>query len=325
MELEFMLLRNNSNKYGLSCDNLVSADVVSAQSNLLTASATENPDLWWALHGGGNFGIATSFEFALHPVSPLAAASFPMYPMAGATTVLKQWRDWVLSTPDEISSEVVLWTTPAVPELPSAVHDQDVVIPSSVYAGQSDEGLQALQPMRELAQPLGEITGAFPFRMVQKAFDGFFPNTGELLSYWKSIYVNELSDEAIDIIADRGANRSSRSTMIIVQHFGGAVRRVPGDATAFATREAPFIVSFMGTWRVPDESATHIAWVRDAWERLLPHATGAVYLNYLGHEEQGANKLVQAAFGSNHPRLVAIKAKYDPTNVFRMNQNIRLT
>jgi FAD/FMN-containing dehydrogenase len=314
------------NKYGLSCDNLVSADVVTAHGDLLTASATENPDLLWALRGGGgNFGIVTSFEFTLHPVGPLVAASFPMYPMACASEVLKQWRDWVVSTPDDISSEVVLWTMPAVPELPSAVHDQDVVIPSGVYAGPADEGLQALQPMRQFGQPVGEITGALPFRMVQKAFDGFFPNTGELLSYWKSIYVNTLSDAVIDIIVDRSANRSSRSTMVVVQHFGPVVRQVPPDATAFATREAPFIVSFMGTWRAPSESSTHIAWVRDAWERLSPHATGAVYLNYLGREEHEAESLVRAAFGPNYARLVEIKAKYDPTNAFRMNQNIRLT
>lgn len=214
---------------------------------------------------------------------------------------------------------------PAVAELPAAVHDQDVIIPSGVYAGSADDGLQALQPMRAFGQPLGEITGALPFRMVQKAFDNFFPNTGELLSYWKSIYINALSDEVIEIIADRGANRSSSSTMIIVQHFGRAVRQIPVDATAFATREAPFIVSFMGTWHAPSESDTHIAWVRDAWDRLAHHSTGAVYLNYLGREEQEAENLVQAAFGANYARLVAIKAKYDPTNVFRMNQNIRLT
>jgi FAD/FMN-containing dehydrogenase len=314
------------NKYGLSCDNLISADVVTAHGDLISASADENADLLWALRGGGgNFGIVTSFEFTAHPVGPIVAASFPMYPMAWAPEVLKQWRDWVVSTPDDISSEVVLWTPPAVPQLPSAVHDQDVVIPSGVYAGSADEGLQALQPMRTFGQPLGEITGALPFRTVQQAFDGFFPNTGELLTYWKAIYLNALSDDVIDLVADLSANRSSRSTMVVVQHFGRAVREVSPDATAFATREAPFIVSFMGTWREPRENATHIAWVRDAWDRLSQHSTGAVYLNYLGHEEEEAENLVQAAFGPNYARLVEIKAKYDPANVFRMNQNIRLT
>lgn len=220
---------------------------------------------------------------------------------------------------------VVLWTPPAVPQLPSAVHDQDVVIPAGVYAGSSDEDLQALQPLRAFGQPLGEITGALSFRMVQQAFNGFFPNTGELLTYWKSIYLNTLSDDVINIVADLSANRSSRSTMVVVQHFGRAVREVSPDARAFATREAPFIVSFMGTWREPRENATHIAWVRDAWDRLSQHSTGAVYLNYLGHEEEEAKNLVQAAFGPNYARLVEIKAKYDPANVFRMNQNIRLT
>ena len=314
------------NKYGLSCDNLISADVVTAHGDLITASETENTDLLWALRGGGgNFGIVTSFVFTLHPVGPLVAASFPMYPMAQAPSVLRQWRDWVASTPDDITSEVVLWTMPAVADLPAAVHDQEVIVPSGVYAGEADEGLQALQPMRAFGEPLGEITGAMPFRMVQQAFDGFFPNTGELLSYWKSIYVNTLSNEVIDIVVDRSANRSCPSTMVVVQHFGRAVRDVPVEATAFATRAAPFIVSFMGTWRDPRENATHIAWVRDAWDRLAHHADGAVYLNYLGREEAGADKLVEAAFGANYARLVEVKAKYDPTNVFRMNHNISLT
>jgi FAD/FMN-containing dehydrogenase len=311
------------NKYGLSCDNLVSAEVVTADGALLTASASENPDLYWALRGGGgNFGIVTSFEFQLHPVGPLVAATFPMYPMACARDVLQQWREWVVTTPDEVTSEIVLWTMPAAPDLPPAVHDQAAIIAAGVYAGAPDKGAQVLQPLREFGTPLGEITGALPFRVVQKAFDPFFPKTGELLSYWKSLYTHQLSNEVIDLIVERSLHRSSRHTMIIVQHFGGAVQRVRPEATAFATRDATFVIGLLGTWHDRSESDQHIAWVRDAWNRLSPYSTGAVYLNYLGQEEQDADALIRSAFGLNYNRLVAVKTQYDPTNLFRLNQNV---
>ena len=312
------------NKYGLSCDNLVSAEVVTADGTLRTANATENADLFWALRGGGgNFGVVISFEFKLHPVGPLVAAAFPMYPLAQTRDILRQWRQWVVSTPDEVTSEIVLWTMPAAPDLPLAAHDQAVVIAAGVYAGRPEAGTQALQPLREFGKPLGEITGTMPFRSVQRAFDPFFPTTGEILSYWKSLYVPALSDEVIEIVAERGAHRSSRWTMLVIQHFGGAVRQVRPDATAFATREAPFIISFMGTWHDQRKTSQHIEWVREAWNRVAPHSTGAVYLNYLGQEEQGADALVRSAFGPNYNRLVEIKTKYDPTNLFRLNQNIK--
>jgi FAD/FMN-containing dehydrogenase len=314
------------NKYGLSCDNLVSAEVVTADGALITASANENADLFWALRGGGgNFGVVTSFEFKLHPLGPMVAASFPMYAMEHARAVLQQWHEWVAATPDAVTSELVLWTMPAAPDLPPAVHGQAVIIAAGVYAGPPDEGAQVLQPLREFGTPLGEITGTMPFRVVQSAFDPFFPTTGEVLSYWKSLYTHTLSDEVIEIVTDRGTHRSSPETMIVVQHFGGAVRRVPPHATAFATREAPFIINFMGTWRHRCESKSHIAWVRDAWNRVFPYSTGTVYLNYLGQEERDADALVGATFGPNYDRLVAVKTRVDPTNLFRLNQNIKPT
>ncbi|MGH9856012.1 MAG: FAD-binding oxidoreductase, partial [Blastocatellia bacterium] len=294
-----------------------------AEGAVLTANANENADLFWALRGGGgNFGVVTSFEFALHPVGPEVAVVFSMYPMAATRDVLKQWREWVASAPDEATSEVAAWTSPAAPSLPPAVHDQEVVIAAGVYAGDPEEGLRVLQPLREFGEPLGEIVGAIPYRSVQSAFDPFFPNTGEIISYWKSLYLDDLSDAAIEIMADRAERRSSRSTMVFVQHLGGAVRRVRPDQTAFAIRDAAFVMNFMGNWREASETPRHIAWVREAWDRLAPHSTGVVYLNYLGLEERDADTLARATFGSNYDRLVEIKAKYDPTNLFRLNNNI---
>jgi hypothetical protein len=286
-------------QYGLSCDNLVSAEVVTADGDFLTANADENADLFWGLRGGGgNFGVVTSFEFALHPVGPLIAAVFSFYPIAATRDVLKRWREWVASAPDEASTEIVTWTAPASASLPSAVHDQAVVIAAGVYAGDSQEGLRVLQQLRQLVEPLGEIAGAIPYRIVQSAFDASLPNTGEVLAYWKSLYLSDLTDGAIDIMANRAQNRSSRSTMVFVQHLGGAVRRGLPNDTAFPTRDAAYVMNFMGDWRNPRETPRHVACVRDAWNRLAPVLTGTVYLNYVGQEEKDADALVRSASGS---------------------------
>ncbi len=314
------------NKYGLSCDNLISAEVVTADGALLTANEQENTDLFWALRGGGgNFGVVTSFEFRLHPVGPEVAAVFSMYPLASTRDVLKQWREWVRSAPEEVGSEIDAWTAPAAPGLPVSVHEKDLVIASGVYAGDPEEGMRVLQPLREFGEPLGEIAAVIPYRSVQSAFDPYFPNTGELISYWKSLYLDDLSDAAIEVIANCAENRSSRSTMVLVMHIGGAVRRVRPDETAYPIRDASFVTNIMGSWRDAHETPRHIAWVRDAWDRLLPHSTGAGYLNFLGHEERDAEILVRSTFGSNYKKLVEIKAKYDPTNLFRLNHNIKST
>jgi FAD/FMN-containing dehydrogenase len=312
------------NKYGLSCDNLVSADVVTADGAVLTVNADENADLFWALRGGGGaFAVVTSFEFSLHPVGPMVAVVFAMYPMAATRDVLKQWREWVASAPEEATSEIAMWTAPAAQSLPFSVHDREVVIAAGVYAGDPQEGMRVLQPLREFGAPLGEIVGEIPYRIVQGAFDPFFPNTGEVISYWKSLYLGDLNDAAIEIMADSAENRSSPSTMVFVQHLGGAVRRLRPDETAFATRDAAFVMNFMGNWRDARETPRHVAWVREAWKRLSPHSTGAVYMNYLGREERDADSLARATFGANYDRLVQIKAKYDPTNLFRLYYSIK--
>jgi FAD/FMN-containing dehydrogenase len=312
------------NRYGLSCDNLVSADVVTADGAVLTANADENADLFWALRGGGGaFGAVTSFEFMLHPVGPMVAAVFSMYPMGATRDVVKRWRDWVASAPEEATSEIAMWTAPAAQSLPFSVHDREVVIAAGVYAGDMQEGMRVLQPLREFGAPLGEIVGEIPYRIVQRAFDPFFPNTGAVISYWKSLYLGDLNDAAIEIMADRAENRSSPSTMVFVQHLGGAVRRLRPDETAFAIRDAAFVMNFMGNWRDARETPRHVAWVREAWKRLSPHSTGAVYMNYLGCEERDADSLARATFGANYDRLVQIKAKYDPTNLFRLNHSIK--
>jgi FAD/FMN-containing dehydrogenase len=311
------------NKCGLTCDNMVSAELVTASSEVVRASASENSDLFWALRGGGgNFGVVTSFEFALHALGPLVAVVFSMYPIATTREVLKKWREWISFAPDEASTEILTWTAPATQSLPASVHNREIAIAAGVYAGDSEKGLQVLQPLREFGTPIGEIVAAIPYVALQTAFDANLPNTGEVIAYWKSLYLEHLTDEAIDIIADAAENRSSPSTMVFVQHLGGAIRRVRSTDMAFGTRNAAFVVGLTGDWRDNRESPRHIAWVRETWNRLAPHSTGAVYLNYLGREERDANALVRAAFGPNYNRLVETKTRYDPANLFRLNQNI---
>ncbi len=306
------------NKYGFSSDNLLSAEMVTAAGDVVRASERENPDLLWALRGGGGrFGVVTELELALHPVGPTVAVVFAMYPLAQARNVLRRWREWLSSAPDEASTEVVLWTAPASPDLPPAVHGREIAIAAGVYAGDPEEGLGVLQPLREIGDPLGEIAGALPYCGLQQAFDPVFPNTGEVFGYWKSLFLRDLDDTAIEIMADRAEQRSSPSTMVFVQHLGGAIRRVPRDATAFAARDAAFVMNFMGDWRDAGETPRHVAWVREAWDRLAPFTTGAVYPNFLGAEEHDAGRLAKATYGANYDRLEAIKARYDPGRLFR--------
>jgi FAD/FMN-containing dehydrogenase len=309
------------NKFGLSCDNLVSADVVTANGELLTASATENPDLFWALRGGGgNFGVVVSFEFRTHSLSPIIAAVLAMYPLREAPRIYRQWRDWVAISPDEVSSLVTAWTIPADPHMPAAAHGKEVLIVIGVYAGEVDEGERVMRPLRELGPMVADLSGPIPYRVLQTAFDPFFPKGG-VFSYWKAINLNVLSDAAIEVIADAALHRTSAMSMIAVIHFGPVITSVPTCDTAFAGRDARFVVSLDANWHDREKVEDHKAWSRSSWDRLRPYSTGGVYLNYLGDARN--DELVRAAFGANYERLAEVKGKYDPANRFRLNQNIR--
>ncbi|MGH8175484.1 MAG: FAD-binding oxidoreductase [Steroidobacter sp.] len=311
------------NKLGLSCDNLLRVELVTADGEIIEASAERSSDLFWALRGGGgNFGVVTSFEFQLHSLGPEVAAAFPMYPLAQGRDILARWRAWLREAPNEVSSEVVLWTLPTFEMLPAAARGQPVIIPSAVYAGAPEAGNRILDPLGTFDVPLGEISGTMPYVAVQAAFDASFPNTGELCGYWKSLYAPELTEPLLDVLIDLAHHRSSPETMLVVQHMGGAVHEVPSAASAFAERSAPFLINVMGTWRNRDEGGYHIAWVRDAWRRLAAHASSTVYLNYLGEEPAEGDALVRSALGVNYERLVEVKSAYDPGNVFRLNPNI---
>jgi FAD/FMN-containing dehydrogenase len=312
------------NKYGLSCDNLISAEVVTAKGEVITASESENADLLWALRGGGgNFGVVTSFQFRLHPLGPMVAAAIPMYAVEDASAILRKWRDWVATTPDEVSTAALCWTVPVSPHMPPPVHGKSVLITAGLYSGPTEEGERVLRPLREFGQPLFDMSGVLPFTAMQSAFDPFFPPDGSVISYWKSVYADQLTDALIDVVAGIATDRASPMTLLNIPYFGGAVTRVRSADTAFSTRNK-FMVSIDGNWYDKSENDSQIAWVRQAWDKVRPHSTGAVYLNFLGAEDQGTgDAMIRSAFGGNYDRLVQVKRKYDPANLFHINQNIK--
>jgi hypothetical protein len=309
-------------KYGLSVDSLVEAQVVCADGQVRTASADSHPDLYWAIRGGGgNFGVVTSFTFKLHDLGPDVAFAATFYPLEEHAAVLRGWRDYVQGAPDEVTSVVVGITFPANPELPESIHDRPVAIVGGVYAGDVDEGMRAMQPLRELGTPLFDMSGPTPYTHVQTGFDPLFPRN-TLRAYWKSQYLNELSDEAIDVVAARAQDRPAPLTLVNMFHMGGAISAVGPEDTAFATRTAPFMASIDGMWTDEVSDADGVAWVRSTWEDISRYGTGDVYLNFTGLAGEAPSAGVDTAYGRNLERLAQVKAVYDPENFFRINNNI---
>lgn len=309
-------------KYGLSCDNLVAAEVVGADGQVRVASADSSPDLFWALRGGGgNFGIVTSFTFQLYPLGPIVAFAGVFYPLADAVAILRKFRDFGDSAPEEVSALANGVTMPADPSLPPEVHDQHCLVIAGLYAGGADEGMTALQPLREFGTPLADISQPMPYTVVQTAFDGFFPRQ-QWQSYWKSTFLKELSDDAIDLIAEKARERPSPLSMMVTFLWGGAINNVASEDTAFTERSAPWMVSVDGNWADPSENDDNVGWVRDAWSAISKFGTGSVFLNFTGISDEGADVGVDSAHGKNLRRLSEIKAKYDPDNFFRLNNNI---
>ncbi|MGH3910297.1 MAG: FAD-binding oxidoreductase, partial [Pseudonocardiaceae bacterium] len=301
---------------------VVQAQVVCADGEVRTASAEHNPDLFWAIRGGGgNFGIVTSFTYRLHPVGPVVAFAAPFYPLEDVGDVLRGWRDYVLGAPDEVTSAVVTITFPAAPGMPEVVHNRPCAIAVGVYSGDPGEGMAVLSPLRELGTPLFDMSQPTPYADVQSGFDPLFPRN-TLRAYWKTQYLNELTDGAIDVIADRALDRPAPMTLLNTLHMGGAIGAVGPGRTAFAERSAPFMVSIDGNWTDPAADEETVGWVRSAWEGIGVHGTGAVYLNFTGLAEESMRAGVDDALGRNLRRLADIKASYDPGNFFRFNNNI---
>ena len=297
-------------KHGASIDNLLSAIVVTADGQVQTASESENPDLFWALRGGsGNFGIVTSFEYRLHPLSQVLGG-LVLYPLDQARDVLRFYRDYCPTLPDEAEAYAALLTTPdGIP----------VAALLLGFNGPLDDGLRVLAPLRGYGRPLADTVGPVPYSTRQCLLDQPMAVHG-LHRYWRSAFTETVSDELIDVLVARAAAFSSPLSSLILFYLHGAVTRVPEAATAFSARKAQWDFDAIGQWTDGSESAKHIAWVRDVWGALEPHLQGRVYVNHVAADDRPEK--VRASFGSNYQRLRELKTRYDPTNLFRMNANI---
>jgi FAD/FMN-containing dehydrogenase len=298
--------------YGLACDNLLSVDVVTADGHLLTASATEHADLFWGVRGGGgNFGVVTAFEYQLHPVSQMLGGLL-IYPLAKAKELFRLYRDFTRTAPDALGSLCNLATLPD--GTPAAV----ILL---AYNGAPDEGERLLRPLRDFGPLLADQVGPMPYIALQSIVENF--NPPGLRNYWKSNYLRDLSDAAIDVMVDHYTTVPAPHTHVVVEHLGGAVRRVGNDEMAVDHREALYNFLIVGMWANAAEDAEVIGWVRELWGALQPFSSGGLYVNYEAEHDVGR---VQAAYSpAKYARLVALKNKYDPTNLFRLNQNIMPT
>ena len=307
-------------KYGLSIDNLVSVDIVTADGQFRRASATENEDLFWAVRGAGsNFGVVTSFEFRAHPVGPTVFVGAIFYPLEEARTILPAWRDFMAAAPEELSSLAICWSVPPHEPFPPELHGTPAVVVAAAYCGPVEEGERIVQPLRELAQPLVDASGPWPWLGLQSGFDAIFPK-GER-RYWKSRALAELSDEAIGEILEFAGRRPTPLTDVGIWHHGGAMSRVGETETAYGGRDTQFLVAVEASWTDPAQNDEAIAWAREVWDAMERYSTGRVYLNFPGLGEE-KDELARAGYGENYDRLAELKAKYDPENLFRMNINI---
>ena len=299
-------------KYGLALDNLISVDIVTADGQLHVASATENPDLFWAVRGGGgNFGVVTSFEYQLHPVGPLPVGVV-IFPLDRAREVLQFYNEFASSIPDELNTASGLATledgTPAVAIV-------------ACYNGPLEEGEKVLEPLRQIGQPIMAQFDSMPYVQVQHLLDPFVPEGHQY--YEKGHFITDIRDGAIDALIESYRTTSSPGNLLVFQQQGNAANRVSQDATAYSHRDARYNLILIARWSDPGESEIHFKWTRDLWEKLVPYSTGGVYVNNVGSEADDGATMIRSAYGANYQRLAAIKQKYDPTNLFRHNQNIR--
>ena len=307
-----------SRKHGLTVDNLLAVDVVTADGELLRASADENSDLFWGIRGGGgNFGVVTSFEFKAHPLGPEVLSGLLIHPFSDVREVLNYYRKFAADAPEELTVWVVLRKAPPLPFLPEEVHGTEVVVLATVYAGDMADGEKALAPLRAFGNPIADVVGPHQFVDFQAGFDPLL--TPGARNYWKSHDFLELSDGLLDTLVDFAGDLPSPHSEIFIAQMGGATNRIPADATAYRHRDTEFLMNVHGRWEDAADDDRCIAWCRKLFDATTPFATGGVYVNFMTEEEDAR---VPEAYGASYDRLVELKKKYDPTNLFRLNQNI---
>jgi FAD/FMN-containing dehydrogenase len=309
-----------SRKYGLTIDNMISATVVTADGRLLKADNNQNPDLFWAIRGGGgNFGVVTSFEFQLHPVGPEVWIGLVMYPVSQARQVLQAYRAFRESWPDELFGIAVFWNAPTEEPIPEEFRGAPIIALAACYCGDVEKGEQIIQPLRELGTPLADLSGRMPFVAAQQIFDPEYPDGRRY--YWKAINIDHLNDEVIDYLIDLAAKRPSTLTSLDVWMSGGAISRVKPDATAYAHRDVPFMIGIESNWISPADDEANIRWSREVYSAMQRYSSGGTYLNFPGFLEEG-EALIKSSYAGNYDRLQAIKEKYDPDNFFSSTMNI---
>ncbi len=312
------------NKHGLSCDNLLAAEVVTADGRILRASATENPDLLWGLRGGGgNFGVVTTFEFRLHPVGPEVMFVFAFHDGRGERMkeAIRHYRDFSQAAPDEVSSILACGVIPPEPEVfPENIHHTPFVLLGGLYAGPVEEGRRVLHPLLDFGAPLADHSGVMPYVQAQQMFDADYPDG--MRYYWKSLNLSRLDDPAIDRIVAHARRQVSPYSTIDLWHVGGTVSRVGPDQAAFHGRKAAFLLSPEANWQDPTDDAANIGWLRAFMDDMAPYSDGSRYLNFAGFQEEG-DAMMRSAFAGQYARLAALKAQYDPNNLFRHNQNVK--
>ncbi len=299
---------------GLAIDNLVSAELVTADGRFLHVSESEYPDLFWAVRGAGaNFGVVTSLEYRLRPVGPTVVGGVVIHPISRAREVLKFYREFTSTAPEELTTIAAFMTSP---------DGQPVVVIGVCYAGDLEEGLKVVEPLRKFGPPLADMIGPMPYLQVQTGFDYHAPFG--LHSYWKAGLLNEISDDYIEAIAENFEKMPSAHSIGLIWHLGGAISKVAPDATAYPHRDASYHTRIISVWADPSESEENIEWGQNTYAAVRPYFEGIVYVNHLDHDDKGEAR-VKEAYGANYERLVALKNKYDPTNLFSSNFNVRPT
>jgi FAD/FMN-containing dehydrogenase len=308
-----------SRKLGMTVDNLESAEVVTAAGEVVKASAKENPDLFWALRGGGgNFGVVTRFEYRLHPVGPDLLSGLIVYPISEARAVLQKYRDFVAKAPEELTVWTVLRLAPPLPFLPESAHGKGMIALALLYNGDPKQGEKLIEPLRKFGTPIGEHVGVQPYTAWQQAFDPLL--TPGARNYWKSHNFAKLDDGLFDAVVAAIAKLPSPQCEIFFGAIGGATTRPAPDSAAYGHRDAQFVMNVHGRWDDKSEDERGIAWARDFFKASAPFASGGVYVNFLTADE---GDRVKAAYGANYDRLAKVKGTYDPDNLFCMNQNIQ--
>jgi FAD/FMN-containing dehydrogenase len=308
-------------RHGLAVDNLRSADLVTADGALVSTSTENEPELLWALRGGGgNFGVVTSLEFALHPVGPLVVGGAVFHPAEAAGELLRFYVEWTRDLPEELTTMVVFLTAPPEPFIPAERQGTPMVAVAVCHTGETSDALESLGPLRSVGEPVADVIGPMPYLGLQSLFDHSAPRG--MRTYWKTAYLDDLDDDGIDELVAQASGLRDLFPLSAVHlhHLEGALTRQPEGGAAFGHRDHRFVLNLIGMWGEDDGDAGHVGWVRRAWEAMQPHSTGTPYLNFLGDE---GPERVRAAYGPDtYDRLVEVKRRYDPDNIFRINQNI---